>query len=221
MSIFGSRLHAPESTAPAAWIAERLGEFGTIGGLLPDGFDAYVLVRPPIDHPDADEVAAQIAALSQVAARHTTRPDVAWFAIWEGYGWTGTRMIAWASPGGPFAALLRRRALRRLQREDRRRHEVVRRALEQLPAFELPHRRYFLVSGRVSDASTIVEPGTDDRFQEPDLWWPEDHRWFVATDTDLDWTVIGGSHELIAEILATFGDRAELVDRDSRNDQFC
>lgn len=36
----------------------------------------------------------------------------------------------------------------------------------------------------------------------PTLIWPADRAWFVAGDVDLDSTYVGGSHDLIAAILA-------------------
>ena len=40
--------------------------------------------------------------------------------------------------------------------------------------------------------------------QTPNLWWPEDRAWCVATEIDLAWTYVGGSSELAATLL---GDR--------------
>jgi hypothetical protein len=45
--------------------------------------------------------------------------------------------------------------------------------------------------------------------QSPNLWWPEDRAWFVATEIDYAWTYIGGSTELIDELLAD--DRLEVL----------
>jgi hypothetical protein len=39
------------------------------------------------------------------------------------------------------------------------------------------------------------------RQQAPHLLWPADRSWFVAGDTDLDSTYLGGSSELIGELL--------------------
>jgi len=36
--------------------------------------------------------------------------------------------------------------------------------------------------------------------QPPDLWWPEDRAWFVATDTDLSWLYVGGTTDLTNEL---------------------
>jgi hypothetical protein len=36
----------------------------------------------------------------------------------------------------------------------------------------------------------------------PNLWWPDDRAWCIATETDLAWTYVGGSAALISEVLA-------------------
>lgn len=34
------------------------------------------------------------------------------------------------------------------------------------------------------------------------LWWPADHAWFVATEVDLEWTFVAGTHALVEQLLA-------------------
>ena len=46
MTIFGPAVSAPTDTDAASWINARVGDFGKVGGLVPDGFDRYLLVRP-------------------------------------------------------------------------------------------------------------------------------------------------------------------------------
>ena len=36
----------------------------------------------------------------------------------------------------------------------------------------------------------------------PNIWWPEDRAWYVATDIDLYDTYVGGSEECIEAILS-------------------
>lgn len=38
--------------------------------------------------------------------------------------------------------------------------------------------------------------------QSPQLWWPEDRSWVVATEIDFDSTIVAGARELIAALLA-------------------
>jgi hypothetical protein len=35
----------------------------------------------------------------------------------------------------------------------------------------------------------------------PNLWWPDDHAWCVASEIDFPYTYVGGSQELIDAIL--------------------
>ena len=93
------------------------------------------------------------------------------------------------------------------------------RGLQQIPRFELPQRGYYLVCGPLQAAPSISEPG-DRRLQVPDLWWPDDRRWFVATDTDLDWTYVGGSALFIAELIEALPGRSEVIERGDDNNQF-
>jgi hypothetical protein len=34
------------------------------------------------------------------------------------------------------------------------------------------------------------------------LWWPDDRAWCAANEVDASWTCIGGTHQLIQEILS-------------------
>ena len=54
-------------------------------------------------------------------------------------------------------------------------------------------RAYLLFSGSVSDAA-----GWEDG---PNLWWPEDRAWCVASEIDHNYSYVGGSAELISELL--------------------
>ena len=51
-------------------------------------------------------------------------------------------------------------------------------------------------------------------FRNPDLFWPDDRRWFVATDVDF-WSVyVGGDDDLVAELAGAVPTECELVDLD-------
>jgi len=87
--------------------------------------------------------------------------------------------------------------------DDARRNESIRAALSIIPSFDLPNRRYFLLRGAVTAASQIERPDGPFR-QPPDLWWPDDRRWFVGGDTDLDCCYIAGSERLLSAVGAEF-----------------
>jgi hypothetical protein len=86
--------------------------------------------------------------------------------------------------------------------------EAIRDALDELPAFETfslgsPFRRYVLMLGPVDAAAVLRDPGEPKSFQRPDLWWPHDRRWFVATDTDFWSLYVGGDETLIDELASS------------------
>ncbi|HEV3187982.1 MAG TPA: hypothetical protein VGZ04_08035 [Acidimicrobiales bacterium] len=71
---------------------------------------------------------------------------------------------------------------------------------------ELPAREYALFEGPLTSATSmesIHEPRT------PNLWWPANHAWCVASEIDFPWTYVGGSSELIERLLAD--ERLEVV----------
>jgi hypothetical protein len=57
----------------------------------------------------------------------------------------------------------------------------------------MPYRDYLLYPAPVTEAL-----GWEDG---PNLWWPEDHAWCVASEIDHPYTYVGGSNELIHAIL--------------------
>ena len=71
------------------------------------------------------------------------------------------------------------------------------RRVEETPTFELPWRSYELYEGPVAGAMCFRTPD----FQSPNLWWPQDQSWCVASEIDLPWTYVAASRELIDELL--------------------
>ena len=67
------------------------------------------------------------------------------------------------------------------------------------PVLELPSREYLVFFGALDPQLFARDPF---RSQSPNLTWPGDHSWCVATEVDFDSTLIGGSVELIAAVLA-------------------
>jgi hypothetical protein len=65
------------------------------------------------------------------------------------------------------------------------------------PRVHLPMRDYVLYRGAVEAAAALTEPA----FQTPNIWWPADRSWCVASEIDLPWTYVGGCHRLIDGLL--------------------
>ena len=85
------------------------------------------------------------------------------------------------------------------------------------PRVSLPGRDYILFEGPLSAASELgsrsgellsaAYPELDfdpEAFepQSPNLFWPQDRSWCVATEIDLDSTYVGGSQALVEALLA-------------------
>jgi hypothetical protein len=206
-----------------AWIAPRLqGEFGAVTLQVPSGYAAYVRVCHPATDPCGEPVTwADVAAatgrvahplmqwhvlvgsrdylnfkgslwpggdpdrgdlapeplerLCRVLRRHTTDADRCFFGVWE--GWSGVHDGGLAFSG---EELTRRRLL-------------------------LPHREYVVLAGPLSAVGEIGDPAGVNGFEpcSPNLIWPADRAWFVASEIDFDSTLIGGTADLIKEILDT------------------
>lgn len=73
--------------------------------------------------------------------------------------------------------------------------------VEDARSFAVPQRRMLLLAGAiraVGTSSLSVAPG----WQSPNLWWPDDRAWCVATEIDLMSTYVGGSRECVQAIVA-------------------
>jgi len=203
------------------------------GSIIPDGFEAYGRLFHPVEHGDDDPrerwsdlarrndrivhaemqfhyinrpvgqpppsgyergtgpswgslPAEERAILVEVLSRHTSPPATCWFCVWEGTNPGGGQDVVWVKAGTLRAPLHRRQAPPDLLSH---------------PQVELPHRRYFLYGGSIVRALALD--------QSPHLWWPEDRSWFVATEVDYAWTYVGGTQDLIDELIAD--DRLEVL----------
>lgn len=68
------------------------------------------------------------------------------------------------------------------------------------PSFDAPDRRYRLLSGPIGAVRRSVEPFPG--WRTPNLWWPDDRAWCVATEIDLNSTYLGVSESCAADLLA-------------------
>jgi hypothetical protein len=156
--------------------------------------------------PDVGELPPDLlSAVCEVLAEHTQTPERCWFCLWEGWGWIA---------GSPSAGLIVTPGA------------TSGRAVDVPPAFppeiingprvSLPGRNYILFEGPIDAANQLgwrsgellrgAHPELDldpDDFepQSPNLFWPQDRSWFVATEIDLDSTYVGGSQRLVRELL--------------------
>jgi hypothetical protein len=167
-----------EDVAAARWIGERLHPFAQdVGSLVPDTFPAYARIR----HPDAGTLdRPQLDALLDVLARQSPSPGPCWFAIWDGYAWLHgppavSPLTRDGGAAGPPAWITPSPA--RLQ---------------------LPSRSYALYRGGLDTAQALWDLPWE---QSPNLWWPDDHSWCVATEIDLTSTYLAGPAALVRDLL--------------------
>ncbi len=153
------------------WIRDHLHPFGRdIGSVIPDCFDAHIAIL----HADRRHELSQEALrrLSDILVQHTTTPEHIWYCIWEGYAWLHGGSAVSGNPAGLVPTTVR---------DDGR--------------FHLPSRDYYLYRGDISTAAVFVPEPWDLR---PNLWWPEDRSWCVATEIYSICTYVGGTGDLSA-----------------------
>jgi hypothetical protein len=108
---------------------------------------------------------------------HTTTPTRCWFCVWDGFGGIDDQGVA---------------ARVQLPRRD----YLLRRGPIEAAMAPTPHRQgpgYGVIVPTASGAEPSALPDVCWEDQSPNLWWPEDRAWFVATEIDYAWTYIGGS----------------------------
>lgn len=123
--------------------------------------------------------------------RWTDERELCWFAMWEGNGaWWKEAHSNLTSDGpthDPF--------------DDER--DAVLRSTHRV---HTPHRDYFLMRGPLASVITLYDAAGD---QSPALWWPDSRAWFVSTEVDAFSTYVGGSAQMIEELLRS--DKIEAV----------
>jgi hypothetical protein len=144
-----------------------------------------------------------LAALRGVLAAHTDTPDRCWFALWEGWGGLPD---AWRA--APTFAL------------PGRNHHLFAGRLRDVVEISVEFECAGMAAGGQGAAWLSLATGTgepeqprdwaevSDRFrtagrlQSPNLWWPEDRAWCVASEIDFDSTLVAGTAALVAELAA-------------------
>jgi hypothetical protein len=133
---------------------------------------------------------SQGAVLAEILARQTTTPDGCWFCLWDGYGDLSegsTTFVQATLSSEPKPPPMTPEQLRQLFRWPQPHRRVA-------PRVRLPHRDYVLYRGAVAHGWGWA--------QGPNIWWPDDRSWCVASEIDFPYTYVGGGQQLIDEILA-------------------
>jgi hypothetical protein len=134
---------------------------------------------PPVGSLDRYEATALVSTLRA----YTTTPNSCWLAIWFGFAQlTGSFSSVRAAREGALHPWLERRRGVRSDMLDPPSD------LGDAPTVSLPNRKYFLYRGPIDVVPRFEHmPG---HLQTPNMWWPEDRAWFVATEIDFDSTLV-------------------------------
>lgn len=198
----------------------------SFGGII--DADGWRYSQPDTGNLDA----AVLARLATHLEAHTTTPDSAVAAIWEGWGglvssagfatfsvFIGDTDLAASTvqhtpaeaPGAespadvPEAESATRDALHGAQPLPGT--GLLPQEVAAGPRLELPGRAYVLFETGVATFSDPTflsrSPWSHNRSpQSPSIIWPEDRAWVVVTEIDFDSTIVAGSHALIDEIVS-------------------
>jgi hypothetical protein len=131
-----------------------------------------------------------LGPLLETLAEQTTTPEKAFFGIWRGMSW-GTVVAVPASAGGDLPPA------RPWRSTDDLSFAFPDEQVAQ-PHLDLPGRDYVVLVGSL-DSGILVEDWLSP--SSPNLIWPEDRSWFVASEIDFDSTLVGGSEKLARWIL--------------------
>ncbi len=116
-------------------------------------------------------------SLTGLLREYTTTPDTCYLGYWEGYDCLNQGSIYLYAPG--------RGLLHRIEAMIRNLCGNLRPVTDPLEDVQLlkgQHRDYILFHG---DLETVPSAGTSaKRGQSPNLWWPKDRAWCVATEVD-------------------------------------
>lgn len=133
---------------------------------------------------------AALRAVCEVLAPHTPAAACCWFAVWEGWGELAgeTTVVSFASSSPPLPI---------------DRAPVEWRLDLRAPKFDTSGRTYYLFTGALDAALRIGSWPTADWFlpRSPNLFWPDDQSWCVVSEIDFDSTLLGGTPELIEDVV--------------------
>jgi hypothetical protein len=141
----------------------------------------------------------RLMSLCEVLRQHTKAPQTCWFCVWDGYGWLHEKQhsgIVFTNANQPSASSAHTPADAL--------PSAVRAAVVSDIRLHLPYREYLFLEGPLEAAMEIGWRLAGERFipQSPNLFWPSDHAWCVASEIDLLCTLVAGSNELAEDLLA-------------------
>ncbi len=200
--------------APASWIGPRLHPFGTdAGSVVPEGFEAYGRLLHPVVVDGSERRRWRDVAEANGRIAH---PEMQFHLIARPRGQKPPADDRGTGPAWGSLPVDERRVLAELLHDETGTPDrcwfcvwegfggLDHQGVPERVA--LPHRDYLLYAGPLELVVADLNPPSD---QSPNLWWPDDRAWVVASEIDLAWTYVGGSERLIERLVGD--DRLEVV----------
>jgi hypothetical protein len=202
-------------TSAAQWIEERLtwweGDVLRVSAIVPQGFEAYGRILHPAQRDLQDGGTRVRWSTIALSTGRVVHPEMQFDRIAALRKWSDDP--GWDAP--PGEGLLPREDCERLASLLRRHTSTPKvcwfcvwegyggffdaKRYGDVPRVTTPGRAYVLYRGPL-EAVTSFRWGLS--WQSPNLWWPDDRAWCVATEIDLPETYVGGSPACIERILA-------------------
>ena len=203
-----------EDVSHGRWIEESLSNFGTLRSLLPGGFSDYARIFHPA-YLGEEEQPVRWSTVASWTGR-TVHPLMQFERI---AGLSEDPGAMYKDP--PWGYLPKRGSI--TEAECRTLVDVLRdftatpgacyfclwdgygnidtRLYEADSRIRAPARDYLLFRGPIDAAMAFLIGDWPFWGRSPNIWWPEDRAWCVATDIDLFDTFAGGSRECIEAVL--------------------
>lgn len=152
------------------------------------------------EEPDTGNVPQLLVRrLAEVLGNHTGTPERCWFGTWDGWG---------DAPAGLGDTAQFDIADRRMLLLTGPLDIVHQTSLHGDPPWDLDDPSVVVLVATGPNPPDEEEPPPSDRdpfWWAPNLWWPDDRAWCVATDIDLPYTYLGGTRACIDAVLAADG----------------
>ncbi|WP_205649360.1 hypothetical protein [Agromyces sp. LHK192] len=175
------------------------------------GRDGWRFAPPSMGDLDAET----FAIIARALARHTSTPGAGCAAVWEGHGGmlsdAGFAVLTFSALGETDASATDASGIR----------PPLGPEVDAGPRFSLPDREHVLFEAGIAEFEASDWPArapwarTVWNAPSPNLVWPEDRAWVLATEIDFDSTVVGGSSALVEELVGTAGLEAVRIPADA------
>ena len=206
-----------EDVSPAQWVEQSLSDFAKVRSLLPEGFSAYARVFHPAYLDDAREQPIRWSTVASWAGR-TVHPLMQFERVADLSEEHGD---IYKDP--PWGLLPQHGSIP--EEECRTLLSILRdftstpdqcffclwegygnidpRLYKASSRVKAPGRDYLLFRGPLAAVMSFLHWDCGFWGDSPNIWWPADRAWCVATDIDLFDTYVGGSTECINAVLGS------------------